>query len=211
VGLAPRRQRPIASLASRQSKTGFRQPVLQPVDHRIYTTGSQATAELATDLSTAVTLEERQVEDIQIADRSLTHSFPTALQEESPPLSVQHPFLWRGVEIDRAIGRVSLEAHQSVNQAPTASFQSRAGSKVVDNDSLTDTTEIGPDLGFSPGTTPPEAERLLVKQAIIGVLDEVLTLLTAQSDAESTHRPIDSSGQPIFETPHELSPRIWLE
>jgi hypothetical protein len=82
---------------------------------------------------------------------------------------------------------------------------------VVDNDSLTDTTEIGPDLGLSPCTTTPEAEGLLVEQAIVGVLNEILALLTAQSDIESTYRPIDSSSQPILETPHELSPGIRLE
>jgi hypothetical protein len=42
---------------------------------------------------------------------------------------------------------------------------------VVDNDSLTDTTEIGPDLVLSPCTTTPETEGLLVEQAIVGVLN----------------------------------------
>jgi hypothetical protein len=94
------------------------------MDHGIHTTGSQATAELATDLPTAVTFEKCQVEHVQIPNGSLAHDVPTTLQEESAPLSVQHPFLWRRALIDRTVGRISLEDHQPVYQVPSAPFQS---------------------------------------------------------------------------------------
>jgi hypothetical protein len=82
---------------------------------------------------------------------------------------------------------------------------------VVYHHALANPAQIGTDLGLSPGTAAPQAQGLPIEQPIVGVLHEILPILTTQPRPVSADRPIDTPGQSILEAPYELSPWIRLE